>query len=287
MSNYDLSTKAVLIHLRVCRWDGTKRDSKQTEKVCDDLGVEDDAGFWVTNFIPPDKLDSLKTKAHNVRAIWLRYTRPWLDGGTRILPLKKKPDYDREIGAAIAAYNAEAFRWVNEDYPVILSQMPDRLKTLLDGRTMPSGTELLGKFRIKVNIIQIARTSDLKGGPLEDMAAEIEASLKATASEAIGSIYGQLSTLITKIQKRLADPKGKFKDSLINNLRKFLEELPDWNLTDDTALEDLRKEVVDKFGAVDPQDLRDNPMFRKGAAKAAQALADKINGVRKINLDLE
>ncbi len=286
MSNYDLSTKAVLIHLRVCRWDGTKRDAKQTDEVCKDLGVDEDAGYWVTNFIPPGKLDSLKTKAHNVRSIWLRFTRPWLDGGTRILPLKKKVEYDKEIGEAIAAYNAEAVRWVSEDYPVIVQKMPDRLKTLLNGRQMPSGEDLIRKFQIKVNVIQIARTSDLKDGPLADMAQEIERSLKQTASETIGSIYNQLSQLIAKIQKKLDDPKGKFKDSLINNLRAFCEELPDWNLTEDTALEDLRKEVVQKFGNADPQDLRDNPIFRKGAAKAAQALADKIASVRKIDLDL-
>lgn len=286
MSNYDLSTKAVLIHLRVCRWDGTKRDARQTDKVCEELGVDEDAGYWVTNFIPPGKLDSLKAKAHVVRSVWLRYTRPWLDGGTRILPLKKKPEYDKEIKEAIAAYNAKSVRWVNDDYPIIVQEMPNRLKTLLDGRQMPSGMDLLRKFRIKVNVIQIARMQDLAGSPLEDMAKEIEASLKQTASEAIASIYSELSTLITKIQKRLADPKGKFKDSLINNLRRFLEDMPDWNLTDDMALEDLRKEVVQKFGNVDPQDLRDNPMFRKGAAKAAQALADKINSVRKIDLDM-
>lgn len=286
MSNYDLSQKAILIHLRVCRWDGTKRDHKQTEKVCDDLGVDEDAGFWVTNFIPPGKLDSLKAKAHNVRAIWLRYTRPWLDGGTRILPLTKKAAYDQEISAAIAAYDAEAVRWVTEEYPVILEQMPDRLKTLLNGRTMPSGTELLQKFRVQVTYMQLARISDLQGGPLEGMAKEIEASLKQTASEAMASIYGQLGSLIAKIQKRLGDPKAKFKDSLIKNLRTFLEDLPNWNLTEDTQLEDLRKEIVDKFGNVDPQDLRENEMFRKGAAKKAAALADKINGARKINLDL-
>ncbi len=286
MSNYDLSQKAILIHLRVCRWDGTKRDHKQTEKVCNDLGVEEDAGFWVTNFIPPGKLDSLKTRAHNVRAIWIRYTRPWLDGGTRILPLVKKPQYDQEISAAIEEYNKEAMRWVTEEYPVILSQMPDRLKTLLDGRTMPLPSELLQKFKIKVTYMQLARISDLQGGPLEGMAKEIEASLKQTASEAMASIYGQLGTLISKIQKRLSDPKAKFKDSLVNNLRTFLEDLPNWNLTEDTQLEDLRKEVVDKFGNVDPQDLRENEMFRKGMAKKAQALADKINSTRKINLDL-
>jgi len=132
----------------------------------------------------------------------------------------------------------------------------------------------------------LARISDHQGGPLEQMAKEIEASLKQTASEAMASIYGQLGELIAKIQKRLSDPKAKFKDSLINNLRTFLEDLPNWNLTEDTQLEDLRKEAVDKFGNIDPQDLRENPMFRKGAAKTAQALADKINGARKLNLDL-
>jgi len=286
MSNYDLSQKAVLIHLRVCRWNGTKRDPKQTDKVCEDLGVDEDAGFWVTNFIPPNKLDSLKTRANNVRSVWLRFTRPWLDGGTRILPLKKKPEYDKEIGEAISSYNTEAVRWVTDDYPAIVQQMPKRLKSLLDGRQMPSGDELLRKFQIKVSTIQIARTSDLKDGPLADIVQEIEKSLKATASEAIASIYNQLSELVAKIHKKLEDPKGKFKDSLINNLRTFCEELPDWNLTDDTSLEDLRKVVVEKFGDVDPQDLRDNPIFRKGMAKAAQAMADRINGVRKIDLDL-
>jgi hypothetical protein len=156
MSNYDLSQKAVLIHLRVCRWNGTKRDPKQTDEVCKDLGVDEDAGYWVTNFIPPGKLDSLKTRANTVRSIWLRFTRPWLDGGTRILPLKKKAEYDKEIGEAISNYNAEATRWVTDEYPTIVAEMPERLKSLLDGRQMPTGNELLRKFQIKVSTIQIA-----------------------------------------------------------------------------------------------------------------------------------
>ena len=283
----NLSDKAILVHLRVCRWAGTKQDPTVTEEVCENKEAAKDAGVWVTYFIPPGKLKDLKSKANHVRSVWMKHSRPWLDGGVRILRTAFADQFMTEIKEAIAQYDAEAKRWLEQDYPVILAEMPDRLKKLLDGRTMPTAEELSQKFRIELNLMPLPNaTQDWRGQMSDDeISKQMRESQKRMLTTMEQDLWRELGLLVKRVQERLSDPGKKFKDSLIANLRTFCETLPSWNLTEDAVLEQTRKSILEQIGSVDPQDLRENDNIRQGVAKKAASALESLK-TRKIDLDL-
>lgn len=295
MSN--LSERAMLTYLRICRWNGSRQNADVAAELCRDKGAEDDAATVVINYVPREKLRTLKKKASRVHHVWTKWSRPWMDGGTRIISNHNLSLFRKELDEAIAAYDAEAQRWIAEEYPTILEQMPARLASLLDGRQMPTASELLSRFRIVSRMFPVPSQKALEDFRLEgegseevkkQMLADLNQGLKEQTFAAMTEVWDEFRTLVGRVQDRLSDPENKFKDSLIENLRAFCERLPSDNFSDDPRLEQIRQEVIKSLD-VDPQDLRDNPMFRKGIAKKAAVIAEKITTTakaRKINLDL-
>lgn len=281
-----LSERAVLIHVRIRHWNGSKRNPKVSDELCTEKGAAQDAATVIVNYIPKDKLVSLHRKANKIRGIFVKWSRPWLDGGIRIIALRNLPKYDKEMKEAIDDYNETANRWVKEKYPKILKCMPDRLAKLLDDQPMPSPLEVLNKFRIQTNKFPVPDASDIliSGEEGTLLRKEVSSSINATLQKTMLDVWNELTTLINRIQERLSDPNKKFKDSLIKNLQAFCERIPTENFTDDEQLETIRKEVLKKLAEVDPQDLRENPKYRKAKANKAK---DILSSIRKIDLDLE
>lgn len=284
----NLSDKAILVHLRVCRWTGTKQDPNVTEEVCKNKEAAQDAGVWVTYFIPPGKLKDLKSKANRVRSVWMQHTRPWLDGGVRVLRTAYADKFMTEIKEAIAQYDAEAKRWLEQEYPTILAEMPERLKKLLDGGSMPTVEQLSRKFRIELNLMPLPNAAqDWRGQMADDeISKQMRESQKRMLATMEQDLWRELGILITRVRERLSDPGKKFKDSLIANLRTFCETLPSWNLTEDTVLEQTRKNILEQIGSVDPEDLRENPNLRRSVANKAASALESFK-LRKIDLDME
>jgi len=279
-----LSDKAMLVHLRISMWTGSRKDKNVTSKVCKDYEAKDDAGSWWTHFIPKKELAEIQTASNKVRSTWVAWTLPWMDGGVRIIPAVRYGGYDTAIKEAITAYNKAVAAFLIK-YPSIAADAENRLKKLLDGKRMPSVTEIQSKFGVVQDLLPIPRASDFRLDlPVQQ---QIETSLKGMSKKAMSDVWEQLVAIICKIQSTLNDPEKKFKNSLIENLREFCNILPQLNLTDDPQLETMRQEAITKLAEIDPEDLRENKSFRKGTAKKAKDVLDKIANVRKIDLDLE
>jgi hypothetical protein len=281
-----LRDKAILVHCHISQWTGSKRSQKESQELCSKKGAADDAATVIVNYVPKETLAELRTKGNRIRATFFKWTRPWLDGGIRILALANMPKYDKEMQEAIDSYNKCASRWVKEKYPTILSKMPARLAALLDNQRMPSQMELLSKFRIEHSKFPVPDADDilLSGEGGQELKKQVSQSINESAKKSMLDIWTELAGLIEKVQERLRDPDKKFKDSLIKNLKTFCERVPNENFTDDTQLENIRQTVIKKLGSIDPQDLRDNKLYRKGASLKAGEI---LKSIRNIDLDLE
>ena len=281
-----LNERAMLVHLSISQWSGSKINSKTSRELCSMKGAKSDAATVVINYIPKDQLQPLRQKANQIRRIHNVWTRPWLDGGIRIIARKNIPIYDSRMKEAIDSYNKEANRWVKFVYPKILEKMPARLANLLDNQPMPSQLELQRKLSVRTGKYPVPNENDITigGKEGEQLKKEVAESIQATLKQSMIDIWSELMSLVGKVQERLSDPDKKFKDSLIKNLAEFCERIKNENFTDDPQLENMRLEVIKKLAETDPQDLRENKMYRKAKAKKAGAILDSI---RKIDLDLE
>ena len=291
-----INEKAMLVHLRISMWTGSHKDGAVTQKVCNEFGVAKDAGTWWTHYVPPEELEGIKSAAGSVRNTWIKWTMPWLDGGVRIVPSGKYNAYLTAIQEAIKEYNKACDAFLLR-YPAILEASPERLKSLKDGKNMPSVDELRNRFGVTHDIFPMPSTEDfrLQGvseGDTEKIKEQMEESLKLAFDETLTYVWQSLLNLLEKVDKVMSEPNKKFKDSLIKNLEKFIDDLPSLNIVDDPGLEETRKKIIKQFMGIDPQDLRESDVLRKGIAKQAKAAITEItarigNVGRKIDLDIE
>ena len=275
-----LNERAMLVHLRVRAWTGTRKNDQVTQENCRRYEADNDAGVWLTNFIPSKDKSKLISAAAKLRNEWRKGTLPWLDESVRILPSELFMQYRKRMSEARSEYEEITNDFISR-FPAICAQMPERLKGLLDKRKLPTVEELKYKFAVTLNVFPLPSMKDFRVGNNEEEKAEIlkqaEESMQEASKRMMGNVWGQFSGLVGKIEERLSSPDKKFHDTLITNLIEFCIDLPKMNLTDDVELEDVRKEVIEKLCRMKPDTLRHDKAERKVAAKEAKKLVEKMS----------
>jgi hypothetical protein len=280
-----LSEKAMLIHLRISMWTGAHRNKALSNKVCADLGAEQDAGAWWTYYIPKQSLADIFTARNVCRNLWIRETLPWMDGSLRIIAAPAFLEFSGKMRTAVSDFQKAADAFITNEYPQIRTQAQKRLGKIGDGRQMPTASEIKDRFHIKVDVLPVPEVTDFRcdigNEEMEDIKRQSEQSIKDMSAKAMAEVWGQLAELVAKVEKTLADKDKKFKNSLIDNLKEYCDRIPKINLTDDEKLEEMRKEVQAKLTTLDCDTLRTAAQPRKDAAKTAKALIEKMKEYKK------
>lgn len=275
-----LSQKAMLVHLGRSMYTGAKKDKNVTAETCDRVGAARDAGAWITYLIPKKSLKDIQTAYDKCYMVWRKYTLPWNDDGTRILPSVRFMEYTQEMREAVTAFDKAVDGFIKNDYPTIITTNSARLSKLLDGQKMPTAPELRSKFEVRLNILPIPDAGDFRvvmdDEDAEAIKKQVETSIHSMTQRAMADVWGKLAEVVEKLATTLGDKNKKFKNSLVYNITEFCQLLPKLNVTDDQHLIEMGNEVMSKLGKLKTGALRDNHNERKAAAKIAKELIEKM-----------
>ena len=105
-----------------------------------------------------------------------------------------------------------------------------------------------------------------------ELYAQAEARFKQTISSfqetAMMTLRESFAELVGHMVERLSDPTKKFKDTLVGNIRAFMDDFNNLNITDDGALQELVERAKGILsGDLTAQNLRDNNDLRQNVAK--------------------
>ena len=283
MNTSKLNEKALLVHLRISMWSGSRKNKKLTSEVCAEHDAENDAGSWWTYYVPKADLKPLQQTANQCRAIWVKYTLPWMDGGLRVLPSAKLMEYSKDIRKAIRKFDREVKRFQNR-WPEIYESMRERLGSLVNDKDlmerMPTQDSVVQKFSIQQDLLPIPKATDfrinLSDTDQTQLRQQMQKSIGRMTAKTMEEVWHRLDSLVGRVHTALTEPDKKFKNSLISNLRKFCKDLPNLNLTEDENLNTMRRQIIKSLARIDPEDLRENKSYRKASAKKAKLLLDKL-----------
>ena len=279
-----LTEKAMLLHLTINNYGGSKKDKTITTTVCLENQAKSDAGSWWTKMIPKNELDPISAASMKCRNTVTKFTLPWMDGGFRILPSARFLDYSKEMRDNVTNYDKAVNNFIQR-YPEIVKNASKRLGKLMQNQDLLSVSEMKSKFRIKVDILPMPTADDFRielgDAEANEVKEQVEQSINGALQNSMADVWRQLSEMVTKIETTLKDPKKKFKNSLISNLVDFCKIMPSLNLTDDDELKDLRKAVMDKLTKLQPDVLRDNKTERKAASIKAKEMLQRIAKYKK------
>ena len=121
------------------------------------------------------------------------------------------------------------------------------------------------------------------GGPVENPADDPNdptprRKKRKAQDDAMRDLWRRLYEPVKHMAEKLADPEGKFKDTLVSNIREIAGLLTRLNVAEDPNLEELRKEVEAKLCGQAPETLRTDATIRTMVAADARQIADVMRG---------
>ncbi len=278
MTATDMHHRAMLVSLRISAWSARKYDRKVSQDTAAAHNTTLEAGRYNKHLLPGDAPAYKALTAHiaNLRVLHYAQTLAWSDDGWRLLPIKNYTAYTDMVRAGMHTADSLLADFVN-DYPAMRVEARRILNGMYQDTDYPS--DVRSRYAWGIEYAPVPCGTDfrvtLAAGEIEAIAARTEARVKEAFTDAQNDAVKRLAECVSKIHERLAQPDAIFRDSLIGNARELCDILTRLNVSDDPALESLRRQT-ELLAVTEPQTLRDNPDVRVAVADEAQAILDAM-----------
>lgn len=280
-STTDINTRAMLVTLSTSTFNPSKLDRSTTAEVTTAKGAAKDAGEYRKKMIPKAVIDPVLKAANEVYLTHKMLTRPWEDGGSRLLCIDLFDRYNDEINGGRRLFEIEVEKFLKH-YEDIRATAPVRMGATYDPRDFPDIAEVRARFAIRTVWTPLPKGSDfrlhLQDDDLNELAASVDSRVAAAVGQARAENHDLLKEKLEKVSERLSKPEHVFRDTLIENLREVCTLLPQMCITPDPELARAVDAAVQGVAKYDPQELRDDLDKRAAAKRAADEILRTMGG---------
>jgi hypothetical protein len=116
---------------------------------------------------------------------------------------------------------------------------------------------------------------------LKELQKQYEGVLKARVEGAMHEAWERLHDCLTRMSERLEDSDdGKrkiFRDSLVENAIEICGLLKSFNITNDTRMDEMRRQLEDAMRGVDADSLRDSDSLREQTKRKVDSILSKFD----------
>jgi hypothetical protein len=280
-TGFDLSSRAMLVTLNISHWTARKLDKRVAEDAIARYGIERGFGRYNKTLVDKKALATISTIINEARAQYFAMTLPWQDGGHRLLPAKAFAKFTETMRKLRWEFEAAAEAFVG-DYELHVDRARALLGDVFNPADYPASSAIAGKFAFETSIMPMPTAADFRVSLSDDLLAatrdaissEIEVRVKTAHNDMVGRATEVLTTMAEKLKGY--DPAqgvGIFRDSLVGNVQKLAELLPQLNVTDDSHIDALAA-ALKSLSDVEADDLRSDVQLRQSTADEASRLAE-------------
>ncbi|HTA46393.1 MAG TPA: hypothetical protein VK789_28315 [Bryobacteraceae bacterium] len=286
-NNVDISSRALLVSLRLNSWSARKYDKKVTKEVIEQHGTGEEAGRFNKSLLPAERpsYKELTSFIASVRTRHYELTLPWGEEWTRLLPIANHEKYqelqkeaDREIPRLKRAFLSE--------YPTLKENARKFLNTMYNEEDYPSVADIGNKFQISFVITSVP-AGDFRVGLSNEVLAVLRSQehsrVQAATKVAMDDTWQRLYDVVRHMSERLA-PGAIIRDVLIDNLQEQCDLLARLNITGDSRFEKLRQDTLKKLAAYSVEAIKADKHTRALMAQSADQILTSIRGARRIKV---
>ena len=289
-----IQNASMLVDLNISYWTGRKLDRKVSDEIDTQKSTRTRAGNYNKHLLAgTDKLEQVQKLVGSIRTWHYTQTLPWSDGGSRLLPMKNFFDYKATLGTLEQKFNDAVDDFLRE-YPQLVSAAAFQLGALFDRNEYPDAEDLRHKFKFKFAFHPLPEAGDFRVDCGADVKRELEAQYESfysnKLSEATKDIWDRLHDTLTHMSEKLKDAETPrvmkdgtvnhtqvFRDSLVTNALELCDLLTRLNVTNDSKLEQARKQLEAAITNVTPQTLRESDAVRKDVKKQVDDILSAFN----------
>ena len=283
-----LASSALIVNLSLSVWTGRKLDKRVSEEVDQQNSTRTRAGNYHKNLLAGSgKLEGIGKIANACRGWLYACTQPWGDNGDRVLPVaslidfkSRLTDYEQQFGTAVNDFL--------NDYDTLVSAAAFQLGALFNRDDYPTRESIESKFGFRYSIMPLPQAGDFRvdigNDGLRELQEQYEQVMEQRVVGAMTEAWERLHDVLSRMSERLTDttdengdPKRKiFRDSLIDNAVEICGLLKSFNITGDTRMDEMRRQLEDAIKHVDAQTLRDSDHVRLQTKLKVDALLSKF-----------
>ena len=216
-------------------------------------------------------------------AYWKGVSLPFPEPGIRLIRQDSITDFDQQI-AEFREELDDAVAELNRHYDELRSVARERLGDLFDVSDYP--TTLIGMFAIEHDFPSVEPPNylrQLSPDLYEQECRRVQSRFDEAVQLAEQAFLEELARLVDHITERLngdADGKPKvFRDTAVTNLTEFFERFRALNVRSNEQLDQLVGRAQQVLGGVEPQQLRDNGVFRQQIATQLAGVQSSLDGL--------
>ena len=275
----NITEKAMLVRVVLHTWTGRKIDREATRETQRANNAEAGTGVYVKQLIDKDFLDQTHSKFREVRTFHYENTLPWGDDNFRILSSANYFAYTEGIRKKTAEAD-ESAKYLVEQYQEKVDEYSARLGDMFNRADYPGANSIQSKFGVDVNIIPMPDKDDFRVALSEDEVKGIKENIQSTVDNALDEAqkeaWTRLHRVVANMSEQLKKDKPRIHDSLVGNIEKMCELLPQLKIVDDPELDEVIAEAKKNLASRIPENLRKDKKERTETAKQADVLLKKL-----------
>jgi hypothetical protein len=281
MSTEALQKKAMIAWLKIKCWGGTKKDLRIAEAAQQKFGTSQEMVRATKNIVDRQHLMPIQKIRNLARAKHAFYTLPHPVKGMGILPVKVHRTYDEQMYQLQQEYNKAVEEFVG-DYDRWYNEAANRLADLFSHEDYPPPYELRMAFVFEYGYQPIPAPNhfiaEIEKEEQEKVRRDIEQENRRQIHEGQKTLWRRLLTDVLHMAERLSNPENIFRDSLVANIQRITDLIPDMMLEADQQLIELSRRAQEVLTTHDPEILRNDLNARIEKGQQAQKLAEEIEG---------
>lgn len=257
----------MLVNLNISTYSGRKKDAGTQQEVVASKGSGSSraASVYKNLFAECRELDAVTKFQARARAVHYKWTKPWDDTGTRLLPTKALMNYQAQMSRCVNEFDRLVGEFLDK-YDTLVAAAAFQLGTLFDRSEYPAREQVAKRFSMETTMIPLPTSGDfrldIESQVQQELIDKYEARMAAQLAAANQDSWTRLHDVLSRMSERLAsDEDGKkpvFRDTLVTNAEELCDLLTMLNVTNDPSLEKARQQLESALQGVTPKDLRES-----------------------------
>jgi len=275
-----ITKKAMIVKLHVSAWKGHAKDLNVTSKAQSSFGAEKGSGIYNKYLVPKKSLAEVQAAESKARSFHQKMTLPWNDGGDRLLPSKNFLKYNQGMRQNKQHFETAVSKFCAQ-YPLLITDAQKVLGQMYSKYEYPDPNFLKEKFAFFTDYTPVPDSGDFRVDmekiDQDRIKRELDEKNTRSHKEAMKDLWDRLYNVVETMANGLSN--GRVYDAYVKNIEELTEILPDLNIADDQALNDMAKEVRDSLTAHTPGQLRKDKKLKDDTVTEANAIMNKMSGV--------
>lgn len=282
-----VESAVLVVTVKIGTFGGVVTDREVTEEVRENKGINRGAkpGRYAKNLLKKwFALGAYNSWARRVQAHVQKMTLPF-DGGGRLLPAELYFDFVTELGK-LKSEGDRRKTTLEAEYDAEVAKEAGRLGAMYRPDDYPPKAEFMSKFTWATNFLPLPSASSfskLVGQLGADIAKELEKETEKGLQQSLGNAQKALCQRVRRVIEKLGEvakeDNPRVYQSLLDSVDEMITILPKQNILKDPAVDDLFKDISQRFKGLSKDGLKKEASVRAKAKKDVDAILSKLGAL--------